>query len=119
LDPYGNYAAPNGNYARNGNYAARNGNYAAPNGNYAAPSLRAMFDRIRNATFRTTRLRPGYDEDEVDAFLDYILETLRRGQRPYKLQVRCVEFSTTRLRPGYEMEDVDNLLNWIERYVGG
>lgn len=90
-----------------------------PNGNYAAPSFRAMFERIRTASFGATRLRQGYDEDEVDAFLDYILETLRRGRRPPRMQVRCVEFSTTRLRPGYEMRDVDELLNWIERYVAG
>jgi DivIVA domain-containing protein len=90
-----------------------------PNGNYAAPSFRAMFERIRTASFRTTRLRPGYDEAEVDAFLDYVLQTLSRGQRLPRMQVRCVEFSTTRLRPGYDMEDVDKLLIEIERYVGG
>jgi DivIVA domain-containing protein len=78
-----------------------------------------VIDWIRNATFRTTRLRPGYDEDEVDAFLDYVLEVLSRGQRLHRLQVRCVEFSTTRLRPGYEMEDVDRFLIEVERYVGG
>ena len=27
-------------------------------------------DEIRNKQFSTTRLRPGYDEEEVDAFLD-------------------------------------------------
>ncbi len=90
-----------------------------PYGNYAAPNFRPMMERIRTASFRATRLRQGYDEDEVDAFLDYILETLRRGQRPPRMQVRCVEFSTTRLRPGYEMEDVDTLLFEIERYVCG
>jgi DivIVA domain-containing protein len=90
-----------------------------PYGSYAAPSFRPMIDRIRSATFRTTRLRPGYDEDEVDAFLDYVLETLRRGQRLPRMQVRSVEFSTTRLRTGYEMEDVDKLLIEIERYVCG
>lgn len=36
---------------------------------------------IRNKQFSTTRLRPGYDEEEVDAFLDELedeVKTLRR-----------------------------------------
>ena len=27
---------------------------------------------VRNKQFSTTRLRPGYDEEEVDAFLDEV-----------------------------------------------
>ena len=29
---------------------------------------------VRNKQFSTTRLRPGYDEEEVDAFLDELVE---------------------------------------------
>src|SRR3954453_18951527 len=33
---------------------------------------------VRNKQFRTTRLRPGYDEEEVDAFLDEVEAELDR-----------------------------------------
>ncbi len=33
---------------------------------------------VRNVRFTTTRFRPGYDEDEVDAFLDSVIEELER-----------------------------------------
>ena len=39
---------------------------------------------VRNKQFSTTRLRPGYDEEEVDAFLDEVeaeLDRLDSGER--------------------------------------
>ena len=39
---------------------------------------------VRNKQFSTTRLRPGYDEEEVDAFLDEVeaeLDRLDPGER--------------------------------------
>src|SRR5579863_8929938 len=33
---------------------------------------------VRNKQFSTTRLRPGYDEEEVDAFLDEVEAELNR-----------------------------------------
>ena len=33
---------------------------------------------VRNKQFSTTRLRPGYDEEEVDAFLDEVEAELDR-----------------------------------------
>ena len=33
---------------------------------------------VRNKQFSTTRLRPGYDEEEVDAFLDEVESELDR-----------------------------------------
>jgi DivIVA domain-containing protein len=39
-------------------------------------------DEIRDKRFATTRLRPGYDEEEVDAFL---------GEAEARLRVRCAE----------------------------
>jgi len=33
---------------------------------------------VRNKQFSTTRLRPGYDEEEVDAFLDEVCHTVNR-----------------------------------------
>jgi DivIVA domain-containing protein len=76
----------------------------------------AMIDRIRNAKFRTTRLNPGYDEEQVDAFLDLAIEALSNGHSP---NVRGARFGTTRLRPGYVREDVDSLLHEIARFTDG
>jgi DivIVA domain-containing protein len=36
----------------------------------APPALRLTVDDVRRVVFKTTRLRPGYDEQEVDTFLD-------------------------------------------------
>jgi DivIVA domain-containing protein len=68
--------------------------------------------RIRNARFRTTRWG-GYDEREVDNFLDDAVQALRRGQ-PADPPPR---FSTVRLRPSYNKQDVDALVSeiWPER----
>jgi DivIVA domain-containing protein len=76
----------------------------------------AMIDRIRNAKFRTTRLSTGYDEEQVDAFLDRAIEALRSGYSP---NVRGARFSTTRLRPGYVQEDVESLLKEIATFTEG
>lgn len=35
---------------------------------------------ILSKTFRITRFRPGYDQDEVDDFLDQVTQELRRLQ---------------------------------------
>lgn len=76
----------------------------------------AMIDRIRNAKFRTTRLNPGYDEEQVDAFLDLAIEELGKGCSP---DARGARFSTTRLRPGYVPEDVESLLKEIATFTEG
>jgi DivIVA domain-containing protein len=72
-----------------------------------------LIERIKNAQFRTTRLSPGYDEEEVDALLDRLVAILRESDRPDSEEVRNVQFTTRRLRPGYAMEDVDRLLHEI------
>jgi len=46
-------------------------------------------EEVRNRQFSTTRLRPGYDEQEVDAFLDEAgaeLDRLRRENREFALK---------------------------------
>jgi DivIVA domain-containing protein len=71
-----------------------------------------LIQRIQNVVFRTTRLRAGYNEREVDTFLDRVIAVLREGRDLEGL--RNPRFSTTRLSPGYDMEDVDNFLREIE-----
>jgi DivIVA domain-containing protein len=77
-----------------------------------------LIDRIQNAKFRTTRLSPGYDEEEVDAFLDRLVGILRGSDLPDYGEVRNVEFATTRRRPGYAMKDVDRFLREIAEAIG-
>lgn len=81
-----------------------------------AHDTNAIIDRIRNAMFRTTRLGTGYDEEQVDTFLDRAIETLRSGYSP---NVRGARFTTTRLRPGYVRADVDGLLQEIASFTDG
>ncbi len=70
-------------------------------------TLRAAIARIRDARFRTTRW-DGYDEREVDTFLDEMIARLDRGE-PAGPGAPPV-FTSTRLRPGYRKADVDALL---------
>lgn len=71
---------------------------------------------LRPEQFSTTRLRPGYDKDDVDAFLEAIRETFLGTREPFLTadDVRNKQFSITRLRPGYDQEEVDALLDEVE-----
>jgi DivIVA domain-containing protein len=64
---------------------------------------------VRNVRFGTTRLKVGYDEREVDAFLDETITELREN-RARASQVKNAVFATTRIRPGYRQPDVDAFL---------
>ena len=66
--------------------------------------------------FSTTRLRPGYDIGEVDAFVEVIRQTFLGISEPSLTadEIRDKQFSTTRLRPGYDEEEVDAFLDVVE-----
>jgi DivIVA domain-containing protein len=66
--------------------------------------------------FSTTRLRPGYDIEEVDAFLEAIRQTFLGIREPPLTaeEIRIKRFGTTRLRPGYDEEEVDAFLDAVE-----
>jgi DivIVA domain-containing protein len=68
---------------------------------------------VQTQKFSTTRLRPGYDEEEVDTFLDAIQETFLGIREPSltPVDLRMIQFPTTRLRPGYDEEEVDAFLD--------
>ncbi|PKW27651.1 DivIVA domain-containing protein [Phycicoccus duodecadis] len=77
---------------------------------------------VLNSHFTTTQLREGYDEREVDDFLDAVVASMRhhdgipagRKQRLVTAaDVRAARFTTTRLRRGYEMSDVDALMDRV------
>ncbi len=66
--------------------------------------------------FSTTRLRPGYDVEQVDGFLEAIYDTFLGVREPPLTsdEIRDKKFLTTRLRPGYDEQEVDTFLNEAE-----
>ncbi len=66
--------------------------------------------------FSTVRLRPGYDQEEVDVFLTAIRDSFLGVRRPSLRpdEIRNKQFSTVRLRPGYDEEEVDAFLDEAE-----
>ena len=66
--------------------------------------------------FSTTRVRPGYDMKQVDAFLDAVHDTLSGVRQPPLTaeEIRNKQFATTRLRPGYHEKEVDAFLEEAE-----
>jgi DivIVA domain-containing protein len=67
---------------------------------------------VETRRFSDTRLRPGYDQEEVFAFLDAIRDSFLGVRKPSLTpdEIRVKQFSTTRLRPGYDQEEVDAFL---------
>jgi DivIVA domain-containing protein len=72
-----------------------------------------LIERIKTVRFSTTRLSPGYDEEEVDVFLDKLVATLSQAGQLDRSELRDVRFSMTRMRPGYVMPDVDAFLEEV------
>ncbi|MEV4476789.1 DivIVA domain-containing protein [Nonomuraea sp. NPDC049504] len=71
--------------------------------------------RVERVGFRSGRMGTGYNEDEVDAFLDRIVATLR-GTTDYPVtakEVWTAKFSTVLFRAGYLIADVDSFLAGI------
>jgi len=71
--------------------------------------------KVERVAFRPGRMGTGYNEDEVDAFLDRIVATLRdTTEYPVTAKdVREVRFSTVLFRAGYLIADVDSFLSGI------
>jgi DivIVA domain-containing protein len=71
---------------------------------------------VNRTTFSTTRLRPGYVQEEVDVFLDTVRDAFL-GVRATALtsdEVKNIRFATTRFRVGYDEEDVDTFLDHVQ-----
>ncbi|GAA3114891.1 hypothetical protein GCM10010466_02420 [Planomonospora alba] len=81
--------------------------------------------RVERVAFRPGRLGMGYDEEEVDVFLDRVAATLRgtADQPLTAADVREARFGTVIFRPGYAVSQVDAFLNEVaevlERRLGG
>ncbi|MEU7890412.1 DivIVA domain-containing protein [Microbispora bryophytorum] len=87
----------------------------------AEPWLETQAARVERVAFRPGRLGMGYREEEVDAFLDRVVATLRgTAAEPLTAeQVRRATFATVVFRPGYAIQEVDGFLaemaNVLER----
>jgi len=80
---------------------------------------------VLKAKFAATKFREGYDQDEVDDFLDRVAVTLRARESgtvlPDALTVADVEarrFTTTKFREGYDGAAVDDFLAEVARTLG-
>jgi DivIVA domain-containing protein len=83
-------------------------------GRHRMPSGHAdrLIGLVRNVQFATTRLTEGYEEQQVDAFLDKMIVALRR-HGALAADVRGARFATTRIRPGYRQPEVDAFLDLL------
>lgn len=68
----------------------------------------------RDPVFRTVRMREGYDLDDVDDFVDRVIDALdnRSGRRALTAdEIESFEFKISRFRESYVMDDVDDWLD--------
>ncbi|WP_186813416.1 DivIVA domain-containing protein [Cellulomonas xylanilytica] len=82
---------------------------------------------VLNQKFAATKFREGYDQDEVDAFLDRVTATLKElegGETARdgvtERDIDTVRFQGTKFREGYDQGEVDDFLDRVrERLVQG
>ncbi len=101
---------PAGEGARAGDLPPASEEYAASEETLAAFEEHAAM--VERAAFRAGRLGMGYNEDQVDAFLDRVVATLRgtTDQPVTPGDVRAARFATVILKPGYAVSEVDEFL---------
>ncbi|UZN04188.1 DivIVA domain-containing protein [Cellulomonas sp. S1-8] len=75
---------------------------------------------VLNQKFSSTKFVEGYDQDEVDDFLDEVVATLRAGEAGIAMvapvtpdTVLKKRFQATKFREGYDMQQVDDLLERV------
>ena len=81
----------------------------------------ALATRVEEAKFQQTKFREGYDQDDVDIFLDEVTGALRR-ERPAAEIVTLIadaKFQPTKFRAGYDQDEIDDFLDEITACVGG
>jgi DivIVA domain-containing protein len=68
----------------------------------------ALIARIKKVMFTPTRFHGGYDEREVDDFLDAVVASLGGSSTQIApARIRDEVFAQTRFKGGYRIEDVD------------
>ena len=78
-------------------------------------------DGVLQAKFQPTRFREGYDQDEVDDFLDTITAILRSHEAGERIDAsaavdlcRNASFQPTKFREGYDQRQVDDFVTQLE-----
>jgi DivIVA domain-containing protein len=79
-------------------------------------SLSALISRINGIKFHRAWWGKGYDQREVDDFLDRTVTQLREGKHPNPSTLRNAAFTVTWLSPGYSASEVSDLLDELARY---
>jgi len=78
----------------------------------------ALIARIKKVAFTPTRFRGGYDEREVDDFLDAVVASLNSSATPFTpARIRDQVFSQTRFKGGYSIENVDEFRRLLAEAV--
>lgn len=74
-----------------------------------------LADAIANAKFVHVRMRAGYNQDDVDNYLDELEELIRAGAplQEIKGSIDAALFNTTRVVVGYDVDDVDEFLDEV------
>jgi len=68
----------------------------------------ALIRRIEKVRFTPVRFHGGYDEREVDDFLDALVMSLASSAIPFTpARIRDQAFTQTRFKRGYSIENVD------------
>jgi DivIVA domain-containing protein len=77
-------------------------------------------EQVLNSRFKPTRFSAGYDQDEVDNFLDRVVATLRHAESGQQAgsplrpnEITSARFATTKWREGYDQAQVDALLEEV------
>jgi DivIVA domain-containing protein len=93
---------------------------AGGTGRPAPPRAPLSAQDVLTAKFQATKFRWGYDQTEVDDYLDQVAAAFK-GTGPHipAREVRAKEFRRTRWREGYDIEGVDALMDAIARTLGG
>lgn len=68
---------------------------------------------IETQRFTTTRFRPGYDPDEVDDFLDRVIQAVRNGDDLTPM-IDAARFRSVTLGEAYDEDEVDDYLEGLK-----
>ena len=109
------HPGPGGRRACAGGHSAGAGQQRPESASDPDVDAAQLAERAGTGAFSTTRLRPGYDVDQVDAFLSAIRDTFLGIREPSLTpdEIRA-NVSVTRFRPGYAVEEVDAFLDEAE-----
>jgi DivIVA domain-containing protein len=102
-----------------GGYNARHARTRAP-ARFSPVSSDWLVGWITTARFGVVRVRPGYDERDVDAFLARVVAGLQGDAPPVSARdVKESRFRTVRFGAGYEEREVDRFLDQLASALDG